>query len=555
MACQPAYRQPCAMRRGLSRQQGGHYRRLSAAKYPLNIGAMPENPRASSQKDARITSQPTSSRGISHTTARRVFLFFAGATVVASPWMLGSASVLAQKFLLIGALGTLVSGILVRSTTRLTPGTKAAWRVQRLVLAAGLLFLGFLFWQAMNPSHEALISGNSWQLVELGHASGVPSSIAAPFDSIPGDFLPYKNAWRYLLVFSVAWIYAAGLGVGFVDRDDAKRWAALVGLNAAALAVVCIAHRAMGEELTLWKFSDTVAFTGSPVFFYKNHNGAYLAASLAVALGLAATAKETGPRRGWQAVALALWVATLAVNSRVATGCATLWIVVYGIWLWRNASAGRGKEPQKNSPVAALVAAAAVVILVGLTGGGKLLGRFSHALQAPGDFLQGGHYRVLLREVGCEMWFDRPIFGWGGGAYLYLFNGHQSRVPEVVEQMYREQPNLNRLYMVSADCDWVEFLAEYGAFGVSLLLFAAGALAFATWRWDGWKQGLPFFLTLGGVGLALHAWYDHVLRNEALLVLFLSLLMVGARLAAPRESSRASSRSGKREKLSASTSP
>jgi hypothetical protein len=482
-------------------------------------------------------------------------MFFAGATIVASPWMLGSASVLAQEFLLIGALGTFVSGILVRSTTRLTPGTKAAWRVQRLALAAGLLFLGLLFWQAMNPSHEVVISGHSWQLIELGHASGVPSSLAAPFDSLPGDFMPYKNAWRYLLIFSVAWVYAAGLAAGLVERDDAKRWATLVGFNAAALALVCIAHRAMGEEETLWRFRDTVAFTGSPVFFYKNHNGAYLAASLAVVLGLASITKESGPRRAWQAVALALWVATLAVNSRVATGCATLWLAVYGFWVWRNAPAKRTGETKRNFSAAPFVVAAAVVILVGLTGGGKMLGRFSHALQSPGDFLQGGHYRVLLREVGCEMWYDRPIFGWGGGAYLYLFNGHQARVPEVVQHMYSEQPNLNRLYMVSADCDWVEFLAEYGVFGVGLLLLAAGALAFASWRWDGWKQGLPFFLTLGGVGLALHAWYDHILRNQALIVLFFSLLMVGARLAAPRESTRTRSRSTKRVKLSASISP
>jgi hypothetical protein len=489
-------------------------------------------------KDAKPSSQPKVRRGISHTAARQVFLFFTGATVVASPWMLGSASVLAQKFLLVGALATLVSGILVRMTTRLTPGTKAAWKVQRRALAAGLVFLGLLYWQASNPSHQVLISGKSWQLMELGHASGVPSSLAAPFDTMPGDFLPYKNAWRFLLIFGVAWIYAAGLVFGLVEREDARRWALIVGVNAAALAAVCIVHRALGAELTLWKYRDTVAFTGSPVFFYKNHNGAYLAASLAVVLGLASMAKETSRRRIWEGIGLALWVATLAVNSRVATGCATLWLVVYGVWLWRNAPAKRSQEKKKNFWAAPFVAAAVVVVLVALTGGGKMLGRFSQALQSPGDFLQGGHYRLLLREIGFEMWLDRPVFGWGGGAYLYLFNGHQARVPEVVQQMYAEQPTLNRLYMISADCDWVEFLAEYGAVGVGLLLFAAGTLAFATWRWDGWKQGLPFFLALSGVGLALHAWYDHILRNQALLILFLGVFVVGSRLAAPRESSK-----------------
>jgi hypothetical protein len=515
--------------------------------------------RASSTKTAS-TSQRPRRRGISHGAARQVFLFFAGVTIVAAPWMLGSASVQAQQFLLIGALGTFLAGILVRRSTHLTPGAKAAWRMQRLALAVGLVFLGLLFWQATNPSHEVLISGKSWQLMELGHASGVPSSLAAPFDSLRGDFLPYKNAWRYLLIFSVAWIYAAGLAVGLVEREDAKRWVLVVGINAIALAIVCIIHRAADEELTLWKFRDTVAFTGSPVFFYKNHNGAYLAALLAVVLGLAAAAKQTGQRHVWHAIALALWVATLAVNSRVATGCATLWLIVYGLWSWRHAAARADRKKEGNVWAAPLVIAAVVVILVGLTGGGKLLGRFSQALQAPGDFIQGGQHRVLLRQIGCEMWLDRPVFGWGGGAYLYLFNGHQTRVPEVVETMYREQPNLNRLYMVSADCDWVEFLVEYGAAGVALMLFAAGTLVFACWRWDGWKQGLPFFLTLGAVGLALHAWYDHILRNQALMVLFLSLLVVGARLAASRESARKKSSREQRDTdvgvgVSASASP
>jgi O-antigen ligase len=207
--------------------------------------------------------------------------------------------------------------------------------------------------------------------------------------------------------------------------------------------------------------------------------------------------------------------------------------------LWRASRAEKSAE--RKSPWRWAVPAlglAAVVTLVSITGGGKMLGRFSHAISSPMDFLQGGHYRVLLRELGKEMWLDRPAFGWGGGAYLYLFNSHHNRVPEVAATMYREQPNLNRLYMVSADCDWMEFLVEYGAVGVGLLLVAAGALAFACWGWDGWKQGLPFFITLGASGLALHAWYDHVLRNQALLVLFLSLLVVGTRLAAPRETQR-----------------
>jgi hypothetical protein len=498
--------------------------------------------------------------------AREVFLFFAGITIVAAPWMLGSGPLVAQKLLLVGALATFVTGALVRAWSRPSPGAKAAWRAQRWMLAAGAALLGLQLVQALNPSHMVLFTGRAWQLLEVGHWRWAPTSLIAPFDGIPGDFLPYKNAWRYLLIFGVAWIYAAGLALGLVERGDAKRWVTIVGYNAAALAAVCLAHRASGAELTLWKFRDTVAFTGAPVFFYKNHNGAYLAASLAVVLGLASVAKTLGGRCAWEAVGLALWVATLAVNSRAATGCATLWWSGYAVWRWRaarelagptaaeademkraraaakrggraaeaHAGVARNKKPRPRWLMPGLVAGA-LLALVMLTGGGKMLARFSPAFTAPGEFLQGGGYRGLLREVGRTMWGERPLFGWGGGAYLYLFNTYQTRVPEVAAQIYREQPNLNRFYMVSADSDWVEFLVEYGALGGALLTAALLAALVAVARGDAWRQGLPFFMALGATGLALHAFYDHVLRNQALLVLFLSLLVVAVRLTSPRE--------------------
>jgi O-antigen ligase len=108
-------------------------------------------------------------------------------------------------------------------------------------------------------------------------------------------------------------------------------------------------------------------------------------------------------------------------------------------------------------------------------------------------------------------------------------------VPQLRAQIYREQPNLNRFYMVSADSDWVEFLVEYGVVGVALLIAAAGILAVAWWRWRGWTQNLPLFLGLGAVGIILHGYLDHVLRNPALLLLVSGLLVVAVRLAVPRD--------------------
>jgi O-antigen ligase len=464
---------------------------------------------------------------------RSIFWLGAGFTTLAAPWMLGGEPLVTQWWLLWGATMTFVGGLLVRLTAQSTPGTRAATRVQAGALLFGLLFVGYVYLQARNPSLRVAISGKLWVLSSLQTAAPGPHSIDAPLDFLSGDWMPYRNAWRYLLVFGACWIYAAGLVLGLVERADARRWVLAVGLNAALLAIVCLVHRALGERLTLWRFADTVGFTGSPVFFYKNHNGAYLAASLAVVLGLAWSTDEKLRRHAWEIVALFLWAATVAVNSRVATGLATLWIVGYVVLSWRTA----WRERRSWSAGRMLVVGGTVVLLaaiVGLTGGRKAIQRFTPALSSPLEFVRGGEYRGLLRKVGLEMWLDQPVWGWGGGSYLYLFNTYQARVPQIAEQIYREQPNLNRFYMVSADSDWVEFLVEYGAIGFALLGAGFALLLLGWLRWSGWSQGMPLFLVAGAVGIVLHGYLDHVLRNPALLFLVVGLMVVAVRLVVSR---------------------
>jgi len=485
---------------------------------------------------AIASSNPSARMLESRVTGMSQAVFWAGAvfTTLAAPWMLGGETLTAQWWLLWGAGVTFAGGLAVRLTTASTPGSRAAWRVQFGALFFGSLFVGFVYLQARNPSLRVLFSGKLWTLLPVQDAIPGPHSIEAPFNFISGDWLPYRNSWRYLLIFGTCWLYFAGLIFGLVERVDARRWVLAVGLNAAALAVVCVLHRALGERLTLWHFSDTVGFTGSPVFFYKNHNGAYLAASLAVVLGLAWMAEQKRHRYSWEIVALILWVATVAVNSRAATGLATLWGATYLVLRWRTV-AREGRSASVRKWLLMGVAAAVLMLVVGLTGGRKAIQRFSPALSSPLDFVQGGEYRGLLRKVGLNMWLDEPAWGWGGGSYLYLFNTYQKQVPQIAAQIYREQPNLNRFYMVSADSDWVEFLVEYGAVGLSLFGVTGALLAVAWWRWRGWTQKLPLFLGFGAAGIVLHGYLDHILRNPALLILLAGLLVVAVRLAVPRD--------------------
>lgn len=465
---------------------------------------------------------------------RGVFLVVAVATAVAAPWMVGSQSVGAQWVLLWGALGTVVAGTAVHLFARGSREESGSRWVLGASLFCGALLMAELGFQVMNPSHAVISDGALWRLVPLAPDAGLPQSIAGRF-SEGGDYIPFKNAARYLLIFGAVWCYAAGLALGLVERADARLWLVCMGVNGIVMAVVCLAHRAMREELTLWRYQTTFDFTHSPIFFYKNHNGAYLAASLAIVLGLAASRRMGAMRGGWEVGALTLWLATVSVNSRAATAIATSWIALYVVCRVRAAIAER-REVAKGAaawlpgalPVFAMLLVAGVVFVkVGAMGA---LSRFGEAWRAPMDFVQGGWMRAMQREVALEMWRERPVWGWGGGSYVYLFNTYHVRVPELAAQVYREQPQLNRFYNPTANCDWVEFLVEYGAVGVG---FMVAALAFplgAWFRWRGWREPLPLFLMCGVAGLVLHAYLDYILRNPALLILGTGTLFAAVRM-------------------------
>lgn len=452
--------------------------------------------------------------------------------------MLGSELLSTQWILLWAGAATLLTGAWARIQGQGTRGSERALRVQAIVLLFGLLFLGLVFLQARNPTLRVALKGNLWQLVPLTEAGPGPHSLLAPFDRIPGDWLPYRNAWRYLLIYGAAWLYAAGMALGLLNRVDTLRWLRLVAVNAAVLSVVCIAHRLSGSRQTLWNFADTFDFTGSPVFFYKNHNGAYLAASLAAVLACAAADGETPRRRIWEGVALVTWIATITVNSRVAIGCATLWMLFYLGWRLRVARGAGERVFTGKRVVIALAASLVIGGAVAYVDGGRALKRFSPAWESPVDFLQGGHFRTLTRQVGIEMWKEQPAWGWGGGSYMYLFNTYHSLVPEVQQWVYREQPNLNRFVQPGLNCDWIEFLVEYGVIGVGLLVIALAVALGACARWWPGAPTASGFVIAGIAGILLHAYFDYVLRNPAILQLMLGLLIVAVRLSVNKRAHR-----------------
>lgn len=485
-----------------------------------------------------LPERSSSTSDTSVSAGRSVFWLGIGFCTVAAPWLLGGQPLLAQGLLLAGAVLGLVGGLQRHFSGPLSPGARSAWRIQKWILGAGLLFFLYLVAQALNPSLTVVFSSGTWTVLPVDQAFPGPHSVRTPFLAPSGDLFPYTNVWRFVLLFGTAWLFAAALALGLRRREDARLWVQLAAINGLAVAVVSIIHRALGEKLTLWYFHSTETHSGSPVFLYKNHNGSFLAAILAAMLGLAATAEDRSRRIFWEAAAALAWVATVAVNSRAATGLATLWVIIYAVTRWRAARKSPG--PSSRPWLFLSLAAAGLIAVFVFINGSSLAGRFRPALADPVGFARGEPYRGLLRQVGMEMWKDDPAWGWGGGAFMYLFNNYEGRVPELRAAVYRSEPNLNHFVVASADSDWVEFLVEYGLAGTVLLVAAAAAAVFAWARWRGWRNPLALFLFLGAAGLVLHAYLDHILRNPALVLLLAALAVSLVRFAAPGRQDRAS---------------
>jgi O-antigen ligase len=66
---------------------------------------------------------------------------------------------------------------------------------------------------------------------------------------------------------------------------------------------------------------------------------------------------------------------------------------------------------------------------------------------------------------------DNPIFGWGAGSFRYVFPIYQKEYDILWYYYYREDRGWigRKIYNYSHN-DWVQFLAEYGLVGCSMLL-------------------------------------------------------------------------------------
>ena len=139
--------------------------------------------------------------------------------------------------------------------------------------------------------------------------------------------------------------------------------------------------------------------------------------------------------------------------------------------------------------------------------------------------------RVLSSKMTWEMAQDRLWSGWGAGSFRYVFPMYQKQEPRLFYTHYHPKRGWSgRKFYRYAHNDILQFLAEYGAVGSSLLL--AAVLSFF-WPLLSALRSSPFALLFFAAGLTCvfgHAFLDFILHSPAYWVAFIGGLALVSRL-------------------------
>jgi O-antigen ligase len=381
----------------------------------------------------------------------------------------------------------------------------------------GLVLFAYIAMQALNPAWRYATDGKAWWMQAVDHLTWLPAGVDVPFN--------LGGPWRTLLIYAAAWLVACAMWIGFTRRRTFQFFfTALVG-NGFLLACVGMLQRVKGNGRVLGIFESPTSYFVATLL-YKNHAAAYFNILLGLAAGLSfwfytrnlRRLEKSSPAGIFAFFAAAIAVIVLFSFSRAGTILMlTLTVALLGIFLVRQF---RLPAEQRS-----WLATAIIVLLLGSF---VWLGSYSMQLdrvtESMGRLFKGDRessieYRESAHQATWEMAQDRPGFGWGSGGFRFLFPLYQQRH----EQIFHD-PGGHRLYWEHAHNDYLELLAELGAFGCGILGLGLG---FAGWiSLKPHARGNPLVLFgLLGLGTTLaHAWVDFPFQNPAILTTWCVLL-------------------------------
>ena len=435
------------------------------------------------------------------------------------PWALGARDPWAQvTSAVLGALALIVACWPRHYRGELAPqGAFILHPWSRLlkfpVFWLGLLLLGYVACQALNPAYRRVEAFPYWWLVPLEHVSWLPSGVDAPFAKM--------NAWRMLCIWGGGWTLACALWIGLTRRSGLHFILTVLVANGAVLALVGILQKVTNAKEVLWFIKPTADYFAS-TFFYKNHAGAFFNLILVLCVSLMAWhyiraqrhLERSSPAPVYAFAAVIVAAMVFLSNSRTAMGLLIGYALAAGgvLLVWRIKNRDGSTIPPA---LTGLMAAGALTLVVGTASVLDLDKSIEQLRYVTSEDGQKVHLepRVLAREATFDLFEAQKAFGWGAGSFRHAFPIAQKNYDGIYRTPWNKQ---TVMLWDHAHNDYVQALAEIGlsGFGLAAIMFvwAAGKAV----RLGAWSQPSYLLLLLGLALPMAHAWLDFPLYNCAI---------------------------------------
>jgi O-antigen ligase len=382
----------------------------------------------------------------------------------------------------------------------------------------GLLLLGYILTQALNPAWVYATDGKYRWLDPVDYITWLPSGMDTPYADM--------NAWRVLVIYSTAWLLACALWVGVTRRVTVQWILTAIAANGAVLAIIGILQKVTAAKYVLWGLKDVN--TGGYFFatiIYKNHAGAYLNLVLILCVALLYWHFARAERRMERAspapvfafAAVVIGLGVLLTNSRGAILLLMLFTLIAFIGFIVRCTLYRGEG---RSPWTIVVLCVIFALFIGL---GSYFLNAGNAFDRISKLIDDGREdssvmtRNFAREATLDMARDQLVTGWGAGSFRHYFPVYQRKYSEIYDVPWSKETKLRWEY---AHNDYVQLLAELGLIGAAIIaaMLACGVRHLVRHRV--WQRPHLMFILLALVITAMHAWIDFQFQNPAILVLW-----------------------------------
>lgn len=389
----------------------------------------------------------------------------------------------------------------------------------------GLILMGYVFLQAINPAYFYVEHEGLWWVSEQGlePREGWPQSIVAPMN--------FGSPWGFMIRWGGGLLLLCAVWVGVRRRRALFFIFWTLALNAAVYSLIAILQQLTGATEVLWTF-DWGGRTFSGAFFYRNHGAAFLVLCLTIVLCLALYSrrdqalrmKVSGP------FPLLFSIAVLVVGALVAVLSRGGWvggaIVVAGfipllLYSFIRFRSSRGEWMGSLAIMVAVIAFGGYVYSFWDREG--IHDRYLQLLAAVEEVDRDT--RMIGNQASLRMFEDRHLYGWGADNYAVAFIFYMNEFPELM----RARRGIRSTSWVAAHNDSLQLLAELGIVGITpitlMLLFFLGH----------WLRRLPWFrewtciLLVGIAAFASQTMVDLHLLSGTLLFYFLFMMVALSR--------------------------